>query len=84
MKFKVGDKVEAFGTDESTRWFATGKENPFRLTGTIIRCSCYGSDEVYKVEIDNSGSQDSEGYNAVICYHEKQMRKLKPKRKAAR
>lgn len=72
-KFKVNDRVAAYGTDETTKWFATGNANPYRVTGTILRANCLGRDDLYKVEIDDSGSQDSEGHNAIILYHEKQM-----------
>lgn len=74
QNFKVGDRVECYGTDDATKWFATGQQNPYRLTGTIIRAGLQHS--LFKVEIDNSGSQDSEGYNAVLLYHEKQLRRL--------
>jgi hypothetical protein len=78
-KFKVNDRVAAYGTDESTKWFATGNADPYRVTGTVIRTNCYGKDNIYKIEIDNSGSQDSEGNNAVVVYHEKQMELLNVK-----
>lgn len=77
MKFNQGDKVAAYGTDDTTKWFATGNKNPYRVTGKIVRTNCHGRDDLYKIEINNSGSQDSEGHNAIVIYHEKQLRKLK-------
>jgi hypothetical protein len=81
MKFKVGDRVECFGTDEATKYFATGNQDPYRITGTVFRRYQHTGYNRYKVEIDNSGSQDSEGYNAFVTYHEMQMRKLRKKKK---
>lgn len=77
MKFKKDDRVAAYGTDEATTWFATGNTNPYRVTGRIVRIGCCGRDDLYKIEIDNSASQDSEGHNAIAIYHEKQLRRLK-------
>lgn len=73
-RFKSGDRVKAYGTDEATKWFSVDK---YELTGTILRQGCYGRDYLYEVEIDNSASQDSEGHDAILIYHEKQMRKIK-------
>lgn len=78
-KFEIGDRVAAYGYDEATRWFATGKKNPYRVIGTVVRTPCHGTHKLVKVEIDNSGSQDSEGHNAVVVYHVKQLRRLKSK-----
>lgn len=75
-KFKIGDRVACYGTDEATKYFATGNKDPHRVTGVVIREHCLGSDALYKIEIDDSYSQDSEGHNAVVVYHEKQLRKL--------
>jgi hypothetical protein len=77
IKFKLGDRVAAYGTDEATIWFATGNTDPYRVTGKVIRCGAYGKPFLYKIEIDNSGSQDSEGHNAIVVYHEKQLEVLK-------
>jgi hypothetical protein len=75
-RFKLGERVVVYGADDATRYLATGQKNPYRLIGNIKRIR---SDGVVHVEIENSGSQDSEGHNAIVKYHYKQLRKIKAK-----
>lgn len=76
MKFKKNDRVTVYGTDEATKYFSLDK---YEMTGTVLIVGAWGRDYLYKVELDNTASQDSEGHNAINIYHEKQMRKINGK-----
>lgn len=74
-KFVEGDRVQITLNGHHADYF--GKI----VTGTILRQLRQSLDYTlnYKVAIDNSGSQDSEGYNAYIRVLEEQLTLLEEK-----
>ena len=71
--FKPGDRVMVYTTDDVVAYHYHSSKNPYEFKGTINRKE---SNYIYWVRIDSTSSQDSEGRDICLKYHEKQIRKL--------
>lgn len=71
---EVGDRVVAYLSDPA----AVSYYGKARFLATVVSIRAHG---LVKVELDDTGSQDSEGYNAIATVHRKALRRLRLRRK---
>lgn len=69
MSFQIGEEVIVYVDYNSAKYEGTA-----RFKGKVLAARPFG---FVKVELYNTGSQDSEGYNAIATVHEKHLRKIR-------
>lgn len=80
MKFKVGDRVRVYGAIRVQSSVDPPKERwDFRFAGNSSIATVKGSNGHYGILIEAKCEYDEEVFTGMV--HEKQLRRLKPKRK---